>query len=625
MKEMKRYNIITITILVLTLMAVSCKDVLDTKPFESYSEATVWGSKATADAFVTGTLSNIMYGYVNGNQTTWEERTNNAVHSNGGNSFVREELNRDATVGGFGNFGNIRRCNLIIQKAAEYQGKGLSEAEAKELVAKGKLLRGLVYYLQARTMGRFVWVDRVMTPDDAENDGLKLPTTKSTTESYTLILADIDAAIPDLPENVRPGEISKNMALAFKTEIALQAAAYETDQTKKTAWLQAVVSAADQVTASGKHSLAADFGNMFNEKDRYASEIIFAIYRDRANTTTEGIAPLQNVMPNTNNDALNRGGNGPLFKTQGGQPFIGWLWWAPTQNLVDEFDVIDQATGQAVKWNESSQFTSKVQVNNSAPDWATAGEKAEVLFSGSLNGDGSISDIIYSNRDNRFYGTIVHDGSTWWTEDIWLTVNGNLWRKVNGGLGPHIGLTNYYWRKGVYNVEPRVLAGTPTDYHYVIMRYGRVLLNKAEAILWLAGMGSGNVNDAVALCNQTRTVHGKLPAASVSTLEGAWKLYMKERRIELAMENDYYYSLLRWGKHGGFANKGVAPGGRMMELTVAPTYIEITKDRKSFYVGEVTWGRNNERNFDPNRRYLLPIPQGQIERNANLGPQNPGW
>ena len=177
----------------------------------------------------------------------------------------------------------------------------------------------------------------------------------------------------------------------------------------------------------------------------------------------------------------------------------------------------------------------------------------------------------------------------------------------------------------MYNVEPRVLAGTPTNYHYVVTRYGRVLLNKAEAILWLAGMGEGNYADAVAICNQTRTVHGKLPAKQVNSLEEAWKFYKQERRCELTMENDYYWTLLRWGKHGGYANNGVAPGGKIAGFTEIPTYVEIKNDRKSFYVGKVTHGDNDIREFREDRRYLLPIPQGQIDRNANLGPQNPGW
>ena len=619
---MKLTNIVSLAFLIFLFGMMSC-NVLDTEPFESYDEATVWGSKSTADAFVTGTMSSVMYGYVNGNQTTWEERTSNAVHSNGGIGFVRETMDRYSGDGGFGNFGTIRNCNLIIEKVTEYTGKGLSEAEGKELVAKGKLLRALTYYQQARTMGRFVWVDRVLAPADTASNGLMMPTTKTTTESYTYILNDLDAAIPDLPASVKSGELSRNMAYAFKSEIALQAAAYETDANKKKEWLKASIDAANAVEGC---SLASAYGNVFNETDRYSNEIIFAIYRDKANTNCEAIVPMQNVIPNTSNDGLQKNGCGPLFKTNGGQPFIGWLWWAPTQNLVDAYEVIDEATGNGVAWIESSQFKNNVTVvEGSAPDWAIDQEKAEVLYYGNVKGDKSISEIMYTNRDARFYDTFVYDGATWWSEDIRLTVKGNLWRKVNGGLGPHIGLTNYFWRKGVYHVEPRLTNATPTNYHFVVTRYGRVLLNKAEAILWLAGMGEGNYSEAVDICNQTRTVHGKLPAKQVNSLEEAWKFYKQERRCELPMENDYYWTLLRWGKHGGYANNGVAPGGKIAGFTEIPTYIEITNDRKSFYIGKVTHGDNDIREFREDRRYLLPIPQGQIDRNPNLGPQNPGW
>ena len=619
---MKLTNIVSLAFLIFLFGMMSC-NVLDTEPFESYDEATVWGSKSTADAFVTGTMSSVMYGYVNGNQTTWEERTSNAVHSNGGIGFVRETMDRYSGDGGFGNFGTIRNCNLIIEKVTEYTGKGLSEAEGKELVAKGKLLRALTYYQQARTMGRFVWVDRVLAPADTASNGLMMPTTKTTTESYTYILNDLDAAIPDLPASVKSGELSRNMAYAFKSEIALQAAAYETDANKKKEWLKASIDAANAVEGC---SLASAYGNVFNETDRYSNEIIFAIYRDKANTNCEAIVPMQNVIPNTSNDGLQKNGCGPLFKTNGGQPFIGWLWWAPTQHLVDAYEVIDEATGNGVAWNESSQFKNNVTVvEGSAPDWAIDQEKAEVLYYGNVKGDKSISEIMYTNRDARFYDTFVYDGATWWSEDIRLTVKGNLWRKVNGGLGPHIGLTNYFWRKGVYHVEPRLTNATPTNYHFVVTRYGRVLLNKAEAILWLAGMGEGNYSEAVDICNQTRTVHGKLPAKQVNSLEEAWKFYKQERRCELPMENDYYWTLLRWGKHGGYANNGVAPGGKIAGFTEIPTYIEITNDRKSFYIGKVTHGDNDIREFREDRRYLLPIPQGQIDRNPNLGPQNPGW
>ena len=61
------------------------------------------------------------------------------------------------------------------------------------------------------------------------------------------------------------------MAYAFKSEIALQAAAYETDVAKKKEWLKASIAAADAVEGA---SLGTSYGNIFNEKDPYSSEII---------------------------------------------------------------------------------------------------------------------------------------------------------------------------------------------------------------------------------------------------------------------------------------------------------------------------------------------------------------
>lgn len=635
--NMKKITYISLILFLVSL--VSCQ-VLDTEPLESYDEATVWGSKYTADAFVNGTIGSVMNGYTSGNATDWEERTTNSVGVGWQVPLNQGLETRESNLGGFGRFGEIRRCNLIIEKATEYKDKGLNESESNELVAKGKLLRALLYYQQARTMGRIVWVDKVLQPADTIAEGLLLPTTKSTTETYTYILNDIKEAIPHLPLKAQPGELNQNVAYAFQSEIALQAAAYEPDEKLQKEWLNLVVTAADAVTASGQTSLSSNYGDMFNDKNPLSSEIIFAIYRDRSNTRVDGIPQLMNMVPNTNNDRIDQYANAreelklqpgddlTYFKTHGGAPFGAWLWWGPSQNLVDAYDVIDDATGEAVAWNESSQFLNSVDITESTPpEWVFKDEKHLVHYSAKLKPGASknISQLMYENRDKRFYETIVHDGDIWNEEDIRTTIRGNLWRYVNKGLGPHMSVTNYFFRKGLYDIQPRIQYGESSDYHFVVMRYARVLLNKAEALLWLSGMGQNNIAEAVSICNETRTTHGNLPASQVSTLEDAWKLYMKERRVELTLENDYYWSLLRWGKHGGYANYGMVPSGKIKEFTTPATYIEITNNRQEMYVGEIEFLNHNVRRFDETRRYLLPIPQGQINRNPNLGPQNPGW
>ena len=138
------------------------------------------------------------------------------------------------------------------------------------------------------------------------------------------------------------------------------------------------------------------------------------------------------------------------------------------------------------------------------------------------------------------------------------------------------------------------------------------------------------IAEAVAALNVTREIHGGLPLSTAGSSAEAWVDYKRERRVELAKERDFYWTLLRWGKYGGEANHGREPGGIVYELKdEVPGRIEISEDRKSFYVrtfadqGE-NYNNIENRQFTKDRRYLFPVPNGQIDRNGNLD-QNPGW
>lgn len=127
--------------------------------------------------------------------------------------------------------------------------------------------------------------------------------------------------------------------------------------------------------------------------------------------------------------------------------------------------------------------------------------------------------------------------------------------------------------------------------------------------------------------NVTHVQHGGMPEMTANSLSEAWKCYKRERRIELAWENDYYWSLLRWGKIGGDANDGKAPGDVIDDLNEPVYKIQITKDRKRFYIQQIKTYRSWNRKFST-KRYLLPIPQGQLDTRAASGimdAQNEGW
>ena len=583
-----------------------CNDFLDTKPSESYSEELVWSSRSTAEAFILQTYNNVIPKYTD--FKTEDCLTTNSVYVyQGSPNAVRELVDRGWDFG-FGDFGTVRRCNLIIEKVA---ASPIDEKSKTELIAEGKMLRAMTYYYQAKHTGRVIWVDRVLTEEDDFNLGL----TSTIKESYDYILKDLDDAIAGLPTESKAGRLNKNAALALKSEVCLTAAAY----TGEKALFQQAIDAVDAIQG---YTLDSNYEGMFNQDGAYSSpEIILARYRSKDNNTC-GNTLMQEMIPNQNNDAIKNFGCSPVMKTD--FIFECWMSHAPSQNLVDNYLVIDRLTNQAVPWNESTQFKNSV---NEVPvsDVADMAYDPKELVNGKgyVSKDGTkLNELVYGNRDKRFYATIVYDSCLFYGETITMCQKGNLNRcsRVGNPGTSHMPLTNYMWRKSIYNVSPRPFVDVLTDYHYVVFRLGRVLMNKAEALLC-----QGKWQEAMNVINKTREVHGGLPASTATNLAEAWIDYKRERNVELPLEGDYYWSLLRWGKYGQEANHGLAPTSVIPELNCTATFSEISKDRQRMFVGQVQF-TNDQREFRT-RRYLFPIPQGVINANPALSDadQNPEW
>lgn len=583
-----------------------CNDFLDTKPSESYSEELVWSSRSTAEAFILQTYNDVIPKYTD--FKTEDCLTTNSVYVyQVSPNAVRELVDRGWDFG-FGDFGTVRRCNLIIEKVA---ASPIDEKSKTELIAEGKMLRAMTYYYQAKHTGRVIWVDRVLT----EEDDFNLKLTSTIKESYDYILKDLDDAIAGLPTESKAGRLNKNAALALKSEVCLTAAAY----TGEKALFQQAIDAVDAIQG---YTLDSNYEGMFNQDGAYSSpEIILARYRSKDNNTC-GNTLMQEMIPNQNNDAIKNFGCSPVMKTD--FIFECWMSHAPSQNLVDNYLVIDRLTNQAVPWNESTQFKNSV---NEVPvsDVADMAYDPKELVNGKgyVSKDGTkLNELVYGDRDKRFYATIVYDSCLFYGETITMCQKGNLNRcsRVGNPGTSHMPLTNYMWRKSIYNVSPRPFVDVLTDYHYVVFRLGRVLMNKAEALLC-----QGKWQEAMNVINKTREVHGGLPASTATNLAEAWIDYKRERNVELPLEGDYYWSLLRWGKYGQEANHGLAPTSVIPELNCPATFSEISKDRQRMFVGQVQF-TNDQREFRT-RRYLFPIPQGVINANPALSDadQNPEW
>lgn len=629
-------KIITIIGVLSGLLSInSCKKILDAEPLSLISPDVVWSTKANAETFIYGTYG-IMNAFHTGTNGAQDIYTSNIVAAGGTagaalNVFVENTLNNRTDMG-FNNWAAIRRCNVIIKNVTE--STGIADGDKKTLIAEAKFLRAMSYFNVARRVGRIVWIDKVLS----ENDELKLPTVATPTESYNYIIKDLEDAIADLPTTKISGRANKYVAAAYLTEVCLQALAYKNYPAAPAVQandplLDKVIANA-QIVIDGGYALDADYEGMFNETKSTSNEIIFAVYRKAINTSVSS-TPMQHQLPNIKPEIIVQNEGSPLFNKP--VPFEVWPENFPAQNFTDDYLTVDKADPtKAVPWNQTSQYLNAIDETvdviapysrTGFPLDKTAKLNADAVVKMGRIKPGSTETMVTltnENRDARWKASIISHNSTFYSELFTTSLKGNSGRflgTINGGAY-ETSLSNMYWRKGLYtNVSPSYLNSVNTDYHWVAMRLSRVYLNLAEAYLL-----KGDVANAVLNFNRTRTFHGKLPASMASSPLAAWKDYKIERRVELAEENDRYYSLLRWGRFGGDANEGIPAGGTIRELTEPVRVMDISKDEKSFSI--VTGPFNsqyNNRNFDPSRRYLFPIPQGWIDLNSNFGPQNPGW
>lgn len=228
-------------------------------------------------------------------------------------------------------------------------------------------------------------------------------------------------------------------------------------------------------------------------------------------------------------------------------------------------------------------------------------------FSWSLHGDDP-----YTGREPRFYASILYNGADWEGRKIETYEDG-----ADGIISfPHntgasgTTLTGYYLRKWLTEGNTDWIVNGSTHF-YIMLRYGEVLLNKAEALAqqdWAA-----NSVEALACLNQIRDRVG-LPEKLASSLEEFMELLRHERMVELAGEGFRYWDLRRWSlaedviqgqqAHGCWITKDGSTG----DLTYKQVEIDGGKTRVFM-----------------ERFYAFSIPEVERSNNRLLGDNNKGW
>jgi len=202
----------------------------------------------------------------------------------------------------------------------------------------------------------------------------------------------------------------------------------------------------------------------------------------------------------------------------------------------------------------------------------------------------------YSNRDPRFYQTILYHGARWKGREV------NIKR---GGLDfnedrPRI---LYFWRKYCTESYNLVTNSGRVNKKFVLFRLSELYLNYAEALNEFLPAPDNRVYDAV---NVIRNRSGMPDLPTGLNKDQMRDRIRHEKRIEFALENQRFWDVRRW-KIAEFTDNGPV---RKVEVSANDEFIYPVYHRRI---------------FDPNKSYLFPIPQLEIDKTDGLLVQNPGW
>ena len=208
-------------------------------------------------------------------------------------------------------------------------------------------------------------------------------------------------------------------------------------------------------------------------------------------------------------------------------------------------------------------------------------------------------DMATDNADPRLFLTVGMPGLPYMFNKAFMMAKSSIWSRSNGRYGYYVSLKQ--------NVDPALVDNYLIKGSYwassmnrIAFRYADVLLERAEAYAQL-----GKADEAVALVNEIRTrAKGSLQMiASYPTTYGvkiyitnysgsytkeqAVKMVKMERRLELGMECERFFDLVRWGEAEQVLNK----------------YYAEEIDNCTFY---------QDAHFTANQGEYLPIPAVQM-------------
>lgn len=213
--------------------------------------------------------------------------------------------------------------------------------------------------------------------------------------------------------------------------------------------------------------------------------------------------------------------------------------------------------------------------------------------------------------DPRLFLTVGMPGLPYEFNRDFMMDRSATWSRSNGLYGYYVTLKQNVDPKSGYLIKGS-WWGTPMN--RIVFRYADVLLERAEA---LAQLGGSHLQEALSLVNQLRR-RAKQSTAAIANYESQYgvrlnvgqytgtydqaqtlKIVKMERRLEMGMESERFFDLVRWGEAASVINK---------------YYAEEANDCAIY----------NGAHFTANKNEYLPIPHAQVAASKGNYKQNIG-
>jgi len=414
-------------------------------------------------------------------------------------------------------YNSISRVNTAIAllNTSDYGMK-------QQRLAEMKFLRAYAHFLLKRLYKNIPFVvNESLTYDDYTNLSNR---TYTNDQGWQLIIDDLMEAYNTLPETqTEKGRPTKAAAAAFLAKVYLYKAYHQDDanSNKVTSIEKTDLDKVIEFTAPNlyaNYGLEDDLHNNFRPEEQYENgkESLWAIQYSRNDGSTYGNLNWSYGLIPPNIPGA----------TDGGCDF-----YKPSQNLVNAYRT--GADGLPLLDN----FNQK--------DYDKAND----------------------NADPRLFLTVGIPGLPYMFNKNYMMEESSIWSRSNGLYGYYVSLKQ--------NVDPALIGQYLIKGSYwassmnrIVFRFADVLLMRAEAYAQL-----GQADEAVKLVNQVRTraaqstqMIGNYPSLYgvkfyVTNYKGSYskeqaiKIVKMERRLELGMECERFFDLVRWGDAAAVLNK----------------------------------------------------------------------